>query len=183
MPGPSSTASDSVRLIIIALDAPYIAMPGAGFTPETEEMLTIEPPCSRHPGAVGLLDPGERAERVDLDDLAGRAEVDLDERSGDRVDAGVVDQQVEAAEGLDGAAYGVGAVLRVVGLARDRDRVVRAQGRDRLLERLGLASGEADLHAFVDQPLGDAQADPATGSGDDGDLAVESLHAASLLAD
>ena len=130
-----------------------------------------------HPGPVGGLHPGERAEGVDLDDLAGRGEVELDQRAVDRVDAGVVDEQVEAAEGLDGAAYGVLAVRGVVGLAGHGDRVVGAAERgDGLVERLGLARGQADPGALLDEPLGDAQADAPAGAGDDRGLAGEAPH-------
>src|SRR5450759_3441014 len=84
-----------------------------------------------HPGTMGLLNPGQGGEAVDLDDLARSVEVEVDQRAVDRVDAGVVHQQVDAAERLDGRLDGIGMVLDVVGLAGDRDRVLgTAQRRD-----------------------------------------------------
>src|SRR5450759_4433064 len=84
-----------------------------------------------HPGTMGLLHPGQGGQAVDLDDLARSLEVEVNQRAVDRVDAGVVHQQVDAAERLDGRLDGIGMVLDVVGLAGDRDRVLgTAQRRD-----------------------------------------------------
>src|SRR5450756_1808002 len=127
-----------------------------------------------HPGAVCLLHPGQGGEAVDLEDLAGNVEVEVDQRAVDRVDAGVVHQQVDAAERLDGLLDGIGLMLDVVGLACDGDRVVgTAQRRYGLVQRPLLAGGDADLRAVCDQPLGDAEADAPARSGHHGDLVLE----------
>ena len=95
----------------------------------------------------------------------------------DRVDAGVVDQQVEAAERLDRAGHRLGAVGGVADVAATAIACVgAAQAGDGLRERLGLAGGEADAGALLDEPLGDGQADAAAGPGDEGGLAGEPLH-------
>src|SRR5690606_38107478 len=53
-----------------------------------------------HPGGVDGLHPGQGGDRVGVEDLAGRVEVEVDEGAVGGVDPGVVDQQVDAAEGL-----------------------------------------------------------------------------------
>src|SRR5450759_2701033 len=99
---------------------------------------------------------------------------EVDQRAVDRVDAGVVHQQVDAAERLDGLLDGIGLMLDVVGLACDGDRVVgTAQRRYGLVQRPLLAGGDADLRAVCDQPLGDAEADAPARSGHHGDLVLE----------
>ena len=55
--------------------------------------------------------------------LRAAREVQRDERSEGGVDAGVVDEQVEAPEGLDDARHGVALVVEVVGLAGHGHRV------------------------------------------------------------
>src|SRR5665811_1534175 len=127
-----------------------------------------------HPGTMGLLNPGQGGQGVDLDDLARSVEVEVDQRAVDRVDAGVVHQQVDAAERLDGRLDGIALMLDIVGLACDRDRVLRTtQRRHSLVQRLLLAGGDADPRAVCDQPFGDAEADTPARSGHHGDLALE----------
>ncbi|MDR6118787.1 hypothetical protein QE370_001971 [Aeromicrobium sp. SORGH_AS981] len=46
MSGPSSTASSSVTWMSADFDAPYMPMFGAGFSPATDDTLTMAPPCS-----------------------------------------------------------------------------------------------------------------------------------------
>src|SRR6478672_2643248 len=129
------------------------------------------------PRRIRLLYPRERGDAVDLDDLAGSAEVQLDERSVCGVDAGVVDEQVEAAERLDDAAHGVALVLHVVGLAGDGHRVLRsAELLDRRVERLLATRGDADPGSLVDQPLGDPEADAPARAGDERHRPVEPSH-------
>ena len=84
--------------------------------------------------------------------------VDLEHRPVGRVDAGVVDEVVEPAVPLGDVGEDLGAVVGVVGLARDR-RCARAELGDRRVERLLLAPGDDDGRALVDEALGDGEAD------------------------
>src|SRR5690606_29178856 len=134
-----------------------------------------------HPGVVGGGDPGGRGDHVDLEDLGHGGGVDVDDGVEDGVGAGVVDQYVDPAEGLQGAADDLVAVCGVVGLAGDAQGVVgAAEFGDGLLQGLGLAGGDDGAAAFGDDAPGGGQADAAAGSGDDGDFGGETLHWAVL---
>ena len=71
-------------------------------------------------------------------------------------------------------------LVRLVGrVAGDAEGVLRAaELLDGLRERLGLAGRDDDLGALGDEPLGDAEADPAAGAGDDRDGALVASAAA-----
>ena len=65
-------------------------------------------------------------------------------------------------------------VIDVVDPAGDAERVLgAAECRDRLLERLRLASGDHHPGAVGDQPLGDPEADTSARPGDDRRTALE----------
>ncbi len=123
------------------------------------------------------LGPGDRGDQVDLEDLPDRARVGVEHRSEDRVDAGVVDEDVKPAVRADGSGHRFGLVIRIVGLARDRDRVLlAAELLDRSLQRVRLARGDTHLRALGDQPLGDAETDTAAGARDESDLPRKTIH-------
>ena len=80
-------------------------MPGKAMVAATEAMLMIAPPwpagaAGAH-GAERVLDAERGAEHVDLEHLAGGSGVEVDEQAGD-LDAGVVDEDVQAAEQAGG---------------------------------------------------------------------------------
>jgi hypothetical protein len=125
---------------------------------------------------VCVLDPGQGREAVDFEDLAGRVEIEFYQRPVDRVDPGVVHQQVHGAERRNGPHDGVGLMFEVVALACDSDRVVGAAERgDGLVQRLLLAGGDGDLRTVCDQPLGDGEPDAAARSRYYRDLAAEPI--------
>src|SRR5215217_4720071 len=70
-----------------------------------------------------------------------------------------------------------GLLVRQVGGDMLDVRALTAQGVRRLLERVGLASGEGEPIALLRQRRGECEADAARGSGDDGG---ELWHAAAL---
>ena len=115
----------------------------------------------------------ERRDDVGLEDLARHVEVEVGDRPEHRVGSGVVDQEVDAAEGLHGALDGDGLVGLVVGLAGHADDPVAAECLDGLLERVLVSSGDAHPVTARQQRLGDAVADAPAGAGDEGDLARE----------
>ena len=100
-------------------------------------------------------------------------------QSGESEDAGIVDEDVEPAEGvlrrLEQALHV--RALRDVGLDRDRLAAVLQDRRDDLV-RAALARGvvDDDRGAFRRQLLGDLSADAFGGAGDDGDLSAELFH-------
>ncbi len=89
-----------------------------------------------------------------------------------RADAGVVEEDVEAAEGFAYAREqradrrGV----RDIGGDGERGALRGARFGDRLLERLAAPTGEGDAIAFVQQRDGRGLADAGAGAGDDGDF-------------
>ena len=104
--GANSCASCRVRLIIAALLMPYAPMNGEAETPATEAMLTIAPPFSLCQAVqVCWAKPSAEITLVSKT-LRADAEVQLGDRPEHRVRAGVVDQVVDAAEGLHGALDG-----------------------------------------------------------------------------
>src|SRR5690606_41225754 len=110
------------------------------------------------PAVVGGGDPGGRGDHVDLEDLGHGGGVDVDDGVEDGVGAGVVDQYVDPAEGLQGAADDLVAVCGVVGLAGDAQGVVgAAEFGDGLLQGLGLAGGDDGAAAFGDDAPGGGQ--------------------------
>jgi hypothetical protein len=116
--------------------------------------------------------------------VEGRAQVDRDDRVpalgrevldiGDELDAGVVDQDVHAAEpGLAGL-HQRGDLCRLAHVGTVVAHVGRPSGLDLGLGAVGIAEAvEHDLGALGSQGLGDAQADAAGGASDEGSLSCE----------
>ena len=141
--------------------------------PATEAMLTIAPPLSFCQACqVCWAKPSAETTLVSKT-LRATFEVEVGDRAEHRVRTGVVDQVVDAAEGLHGALDGDGLVGLVVGLARDADDAVGAECLDGLLEGVLVAAGDAHAVTAGDQRLGDAVADAAARAGDERDLAGE----------
>ena len=149
-------------------------------SPATEATNSTEPPCSAIQARQASCTRPRRGDDVGVEDLAEGVEVEVDHRAVDRVDPDVADQHVQAAEGLDGRAHGLRAVLGVAGVAGHGDRHLRAAQRlDRLGQRLGLAGGDDHPGAPVDQALRDRQPDAPAAAGDQGGPSLHRAHACS----
>lgn len=134
--------------------------------------------------AVALLDhprdrgPGdeEDAGQVDVDHAAEQLGRHLDERD-PRIDAGVIDENVDAVEALDGALDEALDVARGGDVGGDGERTIGPLlGRQLLggrLGSLGLHVCDDDVGAGFVQAPGDAQPDAGGGTGDDRRLAGE----------
>ena len=89
---------------------------------------------------------------------------------------GVVDQQIEPAEGLDGAREGLAAERLVADVAGDRE-AAPPLFLDQLPGRAGVGVlveiDDRDLGALLGEADRDRPADPAVAAGDQGDLAGE----------
>ena len=107
--------------------------------------------------------------------LRADVEVEVDEPSVCRVDAGVVDEQVDGAEPSPPPRRSTSSwCAGVVGAAGDGHGDVGAAERlDGRVEGVLLARGDADPGALGDEALGDAEADAPAGPGDDGGAALE----------
>ena len=95
-------------------------------------------------------------------------------------DAGVVDEEVEAAEGADGVFDEAGALGGVGEVAVDEEDVVLVEhvagakeAVAREFEVVGVAGGEHEFHAGSSELLREGEAEAAGASGDDGYLAGE----------
>src|SRR5699024_932028 len=122
----------------------------------------------------GTLDPGERAEDIDVEDLPGGIEIEVDEGSVDGVDADIRHKHVEATELLRDRVEDLCSVRRIIGLAGDAECGAVGELRDRLGERFGVASREDHGGTLGVEPTGNAEPDASAGAGDQGDLAFES---------
>src|SRR5262249_28459096 len=121
---------------------------------------------------------------VDAEDLVPEREVDLLELAPGHQGAGVVDQDVQAAQELDGLADDAGRLGLVPQIRFDDQRALT--GRFGLLgERarggVALEAVQADVRARVDQPLGDGGADALRCSRDEGSLAFQISHESGLI--
>ena len=146
-------------------------------------MCTIEPPPAASRCGSDELAHQERAAQVGVDDaveLLDRPLVQVVPLAG--VDAGVVDEHVDAAELLRRA---VGHRLR----ALDRRDVAKqpdggpartADLLDRALHALGIAAAGGDGRPFGGEAVCDRAADAARGAGHDGALACKASHGALL---
>jgi hypothetical protein len=114
-----------------------------------------------------------RAEEVGLELLAHLRGRDLLEVAGEEV-PGVVDQDVDAAEAVDGGLRGGLGVLGAGDVEPGGQQVVLwpAQG---LLDLVGAAAGGDDLVAGGEGLAGDVGAQAASGTGDENDLAHEAF--------
>ncbi len=121
-----------------------------------------------HDGQDGAGDV-HRAEEVGLELLAHLRGRDLLEVAGEQV-PGVVDQDVDAAEAVDGGLRGGLGVFEAGDVQRGDQQVVLrpAQG---LLDLVGAAAGGDDLVAGGEGLAGDIRAQTSSGTGDENDLA------------
>ena len=126
----------------------------------------------------GDLGPEEGALEVDLHHLLVLRLGGVEDRRA-RLDAGVVDHDVEPAEGVDGGLDEPFEVLHLADVGLDADRLVAQRG-DLLLQLLrGLLVGDVvddDVGAVLGEGEHDGLADAAVAAGDDGDLAGECAH-------
>ena len=111
---------------------------------------------------------------MDREQLLPFGEFEIDDRRDD-LDAGIADQHVDAAERLDDLG-GAGVHLLFVGdVHGDADRALAARV-DLLrggIGRLLVEVGDDDLGAFAREHDGDFLADAARGTGDDGNLVLQ----------
>jgi len=135
-----------------------------------------------HPPLVGELAPHEESPQVDLEGLVEARQVDVDGLAEVGIGGGVVHQDVETPEALEG---GIDRGFRLLGLAGigGDDVDIPVDLRRCLLQLLLLARGEHHVGTGLGHGLGDGQPDPLRGTGDECGLAVESqVHAAGLYA-
>ena len=95
-------------------------------------------------------------------------------------DAGVVVEDVDAAEPVGGRAHHRRDLLLVGDVDLERERSSLGAERDRLLGAGELHVGGADLGALLREDHRSLASHPAAGAGDHGDLAVEPAHQASV---
>ncbi len=155
----------------------HVVGAGDGGRPDPADGGDVHDPAAvlGHPVPVDRPGPHERAALVDGPGLVDGAEVDLHERPGRRVRAGVVDEDVAAAEPLDRLAHGPVGVLLGVGPCRDRmDPLRRGARRHEFVDRHGevlLPAGRDDHPSRSTPGEGERHrlADPAAPAGHDGD--------------
>ena len=119
-----------------------------------------------HPGLGGQRGPQQRRPKVDVKSLGEPGVILVDQRTVSRVGAGVVDQDVDAAEAFERQFDAVFGGILVDGVRRHSD----CTPADVLGRRVGavLFAGRDD-HARTSggQPLTDGQPDPPRSAGDD----------------
>ena len=123
--------------------------------------------------------PVPDAHQVDAEDVHDLLRRDVDHRLHRRVDAGVVDDDVdlseladrEARQSLDG-----GAVRDIAGGSLGLDALL-VQLRDRLGDAFHAARGDHEASALVAELLRECEADTGCSTGDDDDLVLEVSHA------
>ena len=154
-------------------------MPGKAMVAATEAMLMMLPPLPAAPagphGAQAVLDAERRAEEVDVEHLADLVGLDLGEQAGD-LDAGVVDQDVEAAEVLDRLADGLLPAV-VAGHVEGDEAVLLTQPLGDRPTGLLLEVGDHHGGAGVGQRAGHPLPEPLGPSGDQGLAAGQFEHA------
>ena len=157
-------------------DTQYAVLPGIGQSSWTDVMLMIAPAAALGDHLLGGdLGAEERALEVDRQHAVvlglGRVE---DRRA--RLDARVVDHDVETSEGADGGGDEPLEVLVLADVGVDADRLV-AEGDDLLLEVLGRLLVRHVVDDDVGPGRGETErhrlADAAVASGDDGHLSVQ----------
>ena len=123
----------------------------------------------------------ERAARVDLVHQVVALHVGL-QRAGELDGAGIVDADVDAAEGLDGSCDGVGDLRLLADVADDRQRLAaglldllgrRVDRARQLRMRLGGLGRDRHIGAVARRPQRDGQPDAARAAGDEQRLALE----------
>ena len=122
----------------------------------------------------GLLRAEEQAGQVDVDDVLPLLEGHVLDRDAGRVDAGVVEQEVAAAElGANGREQGLDrGLVRHVGRHHEAARAERAPLGRRGLKRVAPPAGQRDAPAGAHQRQRGMLADAASGTRDDGDPAA-----------
>ena len=141
---------------------------------EAEDARDVDDRAARLHHAPARLRHPVAAVEVDVDDLAELVGLLARRRVGGP-DAGVVDEDVDAPELLDG---GVDERLAVLGLGdvggdRDRPPARRLDELLGLLQLLDAPRAERDVGAGLSQRLGERHPEARRGSGDDRDLAVQ----------
>ena len=161
--GPSSRASVFAQPITPGRTTFESARFSIGSRTELDSMLMIRPASLlRRWRRQRFVRPHGRDEQQRdrrLERLLGHLEGGAARRA-----AAVVDEDVDAAEGLDGAPHQPLAVLRVGDVAADR------QAADPLglaLEHLAPAGEHRDVGALLGERFGDREADPLRGAADD----------------
>jgi hypothetical protein len=137
--------------------------------------------------AAGFVDGGEQVWERGLDGVEGGEEVgphglvvgvgSLVFDGTDVDDSGVVDEEIDAAEGMDGGfdeAGGLGLVGEVAGDEEDVVFVGHAAALQQVdagvFEFVRVAGGEDEFEAGAPEAMGDGEAEAARAAGDDGDL-------------
>ena len=125
------------------------------------------------------------AEQVDLQDPPPIGQVDSPRSESERAssDASVVAQDVDRTEGVDGGVTKRVDRVGIGDIGDDPDGLDSGclQFRDRGVQDGFFDVAEDDAHAIGGEPFGHGEADPARSSGDHRCLAVEFLHARSLV--
>ena len=112
-------------------------------------MLSTAPPCSHNHDRNACWVRDKAAMQLTSTILRAAPEVGLDQGSEHRVDPGVVDQHVEAAEHVEGGRHRGGLTLRIVRAPGNGNRVCgSAEFGLRSVQRLSLTAGDDDLGAF-----------------------------------
>ena len=170
--GASSTAIDLVAVIAQPFEALYQVRPGRGRRPGGrgggQDRAAALPLHGRHHRQRGMID---RLHVDGGDQVEGRL-VDLQHVAVPVGVAGVVDHDVDAAEGV------LGRIDHLVDLGADRDVGGDRDGRladlaGDALGALGVEIGDDDLRALFGETLRHAFAEPRRRAGDDGDLAFQ----------
>jgi len=137
--------------------------------------------------AAGFVERGEQVRERSLDGVEGGEEVGLHGavvgvgglvfEGADLDDSGVVDEEVDAAEGTDGGfdeTCGLGLVGEVAGDEEDvvfvGDAAALQQVDAGMFEFVSVAGGEDEFEAGAPEAMGDGEAESAGAAGDDGDL-------------
>ena len=119
----------------------------------------------------------ERVPEVPHQGVLHRLVGQVDDRRVSGAATGVGDEDVDPAEVLDRAVDDRLAVLTLLDVTGDEVHpIAGVQLGERLLGLLRVAAVDDDLRAFVEEPLGDAEADASRPAGDAGNTPVEYSH-------
>src|SRR5690554_6558391 len=122
---------------------------------------------------IGGLRPGKRAEHIDFEKLASRAQLEIHHRAVKRIDARVVDQYVEPTELVSNEVHDFGLVLWVLGFARNDHRAALWHRCDGPLQRLFATGRDAYARSLGNEALRDGETNASTRARDNGGLAGE----------
>ena len=117
------------------------------------------------------------AGEVHPDDLVPFVELEIPHVGGGAADAGVVDEDVDAAEGVDGLLHGVDDVLLFEDVHGDGESLAPHgfELLDGRVQVLLVTGGQADDGPFFHEALGDGLADARAAAGDEGHLVFQSV--------